>query len=292
MPSVIKQKIRNRVAGVMIVTVFFSSPCMAYASEITAEKIVELTNLSRSEAGLGKLTINDKLSLAARRKAEDMFKYQYFEHISPTGVTPWHWFDIAGYDYIYAAENLAIDFTTSEGAHSAFMKSTGHRENILGASYKEIGVAAVKDNFENKESIIIVEMFGAMKDQRIEAFFQEPAAEKNRILQTVSAEEEQPKIVKTETSEDKYEPVEDITVVTPIQTAPEEQNMTPEPETPSEEPGYGKIVEEMSSIKNIGTLKDAYTKDIYWKKSDGGVSLIVYSKAKLKHIIKNLLESY
>lgn len=287
----IERKFTSFVAGLMIVAVFFGNPCLAYASEITAEKIVELTNQSRKEAGLGKLTMNEKLSLAARKKAEDMFRHQYFEHISPTGVTPWHWFEAVDYDYVYAAENLAIDFTTAEGAHSAFMKSTGHRENILGASYKEIGVAAVKDNFEDKESIIIVEMFGAVKDQRIEVFFEESAPEKIEILQAASAEEEKkPEIADTRTSEDNYQPVEDVTVVTTIQPEPEMTESGAEIE--SEGAGYGKIVEEMSSIKNVGTLKEAYTKDIYWKKSDGGVSLVAYGKAKLKHIIKGLLEAY
>ena len=130
-------------------------------SRITPVEMLSLTNQSREENGLSGLTVNQKLVDAAEAKTGDMFRYQYFEHNSPSGVTPWDWIKTAGYDYRYAGENLAIDFVTAEGAHQALMASSSHRENILNWKYTEIGISVKRDIFEKSESTIIVMEFGA-----------------------------------------------------------------------------------------------------------------------------------
>ncbi|MCK4525186.1 MAG: hypothetical protein KAU07_02005, partial [Candidatus Andersenbacteria bacterium] len=101
-----------------------------------------------------------KLTEAAMEKADDMFEFQYFDHNSPSGSTPWTFIRSAGYDYIYAGENLAIDFVTANGAHKALMESASHRENILNSNYTEIGIAVMEGIFDGNKSIIIVEEFG------------------------------------------------------------------------------------------------------------------------------------
>ncbi len=131
------------------------------ASEITSEKLVELTNQSRAEQGIEKLTINQNLISAANSKAHDMFEHNYFAHTSPQKITPWNWIRQAGYSYQYAGENLAMDFVTSEAIHKALIASATHRKNILNANYKEIGIAVLSGNFEDRQTTIIVQMFGA-----------------------------------------------------------------------------------------------------------------------------------
>lgn len=145
-----------------------SQPQIVFASEITSERMIDLINRSRTEAGVFSLDVNSQLASAAEAKAEDMFRFQYFDHNSPSGTTPWYWIKQAGYDYSYAGENLAIDFVTAEGAHKALMESPSHQKNILNQNYSEIGVAARSDIFEETESIIIVEMFGSPR-QRTES---------------------------------------------------------------------------------------------------------------------------
>ncbi len=135
--------------------------CNAAASGITSEKLVELTNQSRIEQGIEKLTVNQNLISAANSKARDMFEHNYFAHTSPQEFTPWHWIRQAGYSYQYAGENLAMDFVTSEAVHKALIASATHRKNILNANYKEIGIAVLSGNFEDRQTIIIVQMFGA-----------------------------------------------------------------------------------------------------------------------------------
>lgn len=137
-----------------------SDVVLAVDLRITPAEIIDLTNQSRKENKLLNLVANEKLAGAAEAKADDMFKFQYFDHNSPSGVTPWNWIKAFGYDYRYAGENLAIDFVTAEGAHKALMASDSHRKNILNPNYTEIGVAARKGIFEKNESIIIVMEFG------------------------------------------------------------------------------------------------------------------------------------
>jgi len=136
-------------------------------SRITPTKMIDLTNRSREEKGLPILTVNQKLTDAAEAKAGDMFKFQYFDHNSPSGVTPWDWIKASGYNYHYAGENLAIDFITAESAHKALMASDSHRENILNQNYTEIGVAVKKGIFEKSESIIIVMEFGSPFEKKV-----------------------------------------------------------------------------------------------------------------------------
>lgn len=135
--------------------------------QITPAKMLGLTNQSRKESGLLALTVNQKLTSAAEAKASDMFEYQYFEHNSPSGVTPWDWIKGSGYSYRYAGENLAIDFVTAESAHKALMASDSHRDNILNQDYTEVGISVKKDVFEESESIIIVVEFGTPLQARV-----------------------------------------------------------------------------------------------------------------------------
>lgn len=131
-----------------------------FASSINAEMLVDLTNRSRSQNGIKPLKINHLLEQAAQNKADNMLEYNYFEHYSPLGLTPWDFIHAAGYNYTMAGENLAMDFQTSEGIHNAWMNSPSHEKNILRQDYEDIGIAAVKGEFDNKETTMVVEMFG------------------------------------------------------------------------------------------------------------------------------------
>jgi len=161
------QKIKNKnIYKIKFVIILFfalfqiGQARIAFSVSITSEEMIELTNASRTEAGLPILSINEKLSLAAQKKASDMFEFQYFEHNSPSGKTPWEFIKSTGYEYRYAGENLAIDFISAKGTHKALMQSLSHRENILNEKYTEIGIAVIEGMFEGSRSIIIVEEFG------------------------------------------------------------------------------------------------------------------------------------
>ena len=134
---------------------------LGYSSDITPVKIVMLTNRERQKAGLEQLRVNTLLNKAAQAKAANMLAFNYWAHVSPSGQTPWLFFKQAGYRYKVAGENLAKDFTDSESVVQAWMASPSHRDNILDARFRDIGVAVVKGDFKGVKTTLIVQLFGA-----------------------------------------------------------------------------------------------------------------------------------
>ncbi|KKR05684.1 MAG: SCP-like protein extracellular [candidate division WS6 bacterium GW2011_GWF2_39_15] len=132
----------------------------AQASSITAKNIIQMTNQEREKYNLGVLKENAKLNAAALAKANNMFKEQYWDHFGPNGESPWQFIKASGYVYIYAGENLAKGFKSSEGVVQAWMASPTHRDNILSGNYKEIGIATVNGNLLGEEIMLVVQMFG------------------------------------------------------------------------------------------------------------------------------------
>lgn len=167
------------------------------ASDITTNKIIELTNASRSETNESNLSLNEKLSRAAEAKADDMLAKNYFSHTSPEGVTPWKWIDGESYDYGYAGENLAMDFQSAEKMEDAWMKSPTHRANILNEKYKDIGVAVKAGSINGSETILAVVMFGSGDknnssaiDVKKEISKSDKAVEEKKNIPVLSAGEE------------------------------------------------------------------------------------------------------
>ena len=132
------------------------------AETLDPDKIIEWTNFYREQEGLDKLIANVNLAQAASDKVEDMFQKQYFEHVSPTGVSPDQLVLAAGYNYKVTGENLALgDFKDEKDLVDAWMASPGHRANILNPDYSEIGVASDLDEFEDRgKTWLSVQEFG------------------------------------------------------------------------------------------------------------------------------------
>jgi uncharacterized protein YkwD len=140
---------------------YISYPTEAQFAELTASHIFDLTNTSRVDNGANSLRLNALLTRAAKAKADDMIRLGYFDHTGPDGKKFWQWIKEAGYSYTTAGENLAMDFTTAESAHRALMESPSHRQNILKASYTEIGLAVAEGTLNGRETTVLVEYFGS-----------------------------------------------------------------------------------------------------------------------------------
>lgn len=135
-------------------------PNPAFFSSATAGRFLELTNTARTEADLKPLAINEKLTRAAERKAEDILAQDYFAHTNPQGKKFWQWLKEAGYRYAAAGENLALDFADADIAHQALMASRGHRANLLNNRYTQVGFAVKTGTFKGRTTTVLVEMFG------------------------------------------------------------------------------------------------------------------------------------
>ncbi|MBW7960001.1 hypothetical protein H3C65_00700 [Patescibacteria group bacterium] len=139
---------------------------LGFATDITSEKLLQLTNREREKNNLADLTYNDELAAAAYQKAQDMFNNNYWAHFSPEGKTPWDFILKSGYRYEYAGENLAKNFLFSDGVISAWMNSPSHRENILKPEYTNVGFAIVNGILNGEETTLVVQMFGRPLDSK------------------------------------------------------------------------------------------------------------------------------
>jgi len=127
---------------------------------IVANTLVDETNQNRVAASEPALAESPLLDTAAQDKANDMAANNYFAHTSPTGITPWDWFEQVGYGFTYAGENLAVNFSDSADVTSAWMNSPEHRANILNANFTQIGMATATGTYEGHPAIYVVEEFG------------------------------------------------------------------------------------------------------------------------------------
>lgn len=109
------------------------------------QEVIRLVNKARSENGLKPLEYDWELSRVARYKSRDMKDNGYFSHTSPVYGSPFQMMKSFGINYKSAGENIARGQSTPEEVMNSWMNSSGHRANILNASFTKIGVGYVAD---------------------------------------------------------------------------------------------------------------------------------------------------
>jgi hypothetical protein len=96
------------------------------------ERMVELTNQARREAGVGQLTVDTRLTSTSRDWACDMASKQDLQHDPNFG------------DSGAQGENVAFRSDAGDDValllHNQFMNSPGHRDNILNPRWSEVGI--------------------------------------------------------------------------------------------------------------------------------------------------------
>ena len=133
------------------------------SADIAFEELLILTNQKRAEINLEPLKLDDLLSQAASMKASDMFEKDYWAHNSPDGTTPWVFIKKAGYDYVYAGENLARGFSNASDVVNAWMASKDHRENMLSVNFEDVGFAVEGGELNGEDTVLVVEVLGGKK---------------------------------------------------------------------------------------------------------------------------------
>lgn len=107
------------------------------------QEVIRLVNEIRAENGLKALTYDWELSRVARFKSQDMKDNRYFAHNSPVYGTPFQMIRNFGISFRTAGENIARGYATPQAVVDGWMNSSGHRANILNASFTTIGVGYV-----------------------------------------------------------------------------------------------------------------------------------------------------
>lgn len=145
----------------------FLWPNEAYLSEITPEKIIQLTNEVRLSSNLNTLSENQLLTKSAYDKAYSILFSQEFAHnINNKKFSDW--IKDNNYNYSYVGENLAIDFATSEGIVNAWLESPAHKKNLINPRYQEIGIATVDGIFDEINTTVVVQIFGTPANMSVQ----------------------------------------------------------------------------------------------------------------------------
>ena len=103
-----------------------------------AQAVLAEVNAARAQNGLSALTLDANMNRAAAVRAAELA--QSFSHTRPNGSRGLTALNEAGVSYRTAGENIASGQQTAQAVVSAWMNSSGHRANILSASFGRMGV--------------------------------------------------------------------------------------------------------------------------------------------------------
>jgi uncharacterized protein YkwD len=129
-----------------VTTAFLSVFCVADEKiDPAVDSLLAIHNRERKQEKLGPLKLSPKLSEAAAIHARDMAKHQKLDHTGSDGSTVVDRVKCVGYICVRVGENIANGQKTVDQVMDTWMKSPGHRANIL-ADFTEMGAARVEDD--------------------------------------------------------------------------------------------------------------------------------------------------
>ena len=141
------------------------------AADALETKVLAELNAIRRRHGLAPVKLSKPLSAAADAHSRSMGMYGFFAHDSRDGSAFWkrvqRYYVPRGYRTWSVGENLlwSSGTLTAPVALTLWMKSPGHRKNILTGSWREIGISAVAVRsapgvFGGRDVVIITTDFG------------------------------------------------------------------------------------------------------------------------------------
>jgi uncharacterized protein YkwD len=127
----------------------FGAPVPAAADNIAAD-VLQLVNVARAKprhcgsmaiSAAPPLHLNDPLNRAAMAHAQDMLRYDYFEHAGHDGSNPGQRAAEAGYSYRIIGENIASGPETPQEVVQGWLASPGHCQNLMDSRFADMGIA-------------------------------------------------------------------------------------------------------------------------------------------------------
>ncbi|MEV6224335.1 CAP domain-containing protein [Nocardia fluminea] len=102
-------------------------------------QVLELVNRERVGAGCKPVQSDGTLQTAAQRHSDDMAARGFFDHVNPSGVGPGGRIEAAGYRWSTYGENIARGQESAAAVMAGWMKSPGHKANILNCAFTQLG---------------------------------------------------------------------------------------------------------------------------------------------------------
>lgn len=110
--------------------------------ERAVAEMVALINVERSNRGLPRLRLDDRISAAARAHAADMVSMGRLQHTGSDGSDGGDRLTRAGFVWTGWAENIGAGFFEPSVLFTAWMNSANHRSNLLG-DFTDVGAGVV-----------------------------------------------------------------------------------------------------------------------------------------------------
>jgi uncharacterized protein YkwD len=131
---------RCMLRAALIALALVASPAAAGPAE---DQVFALVNAARAKAGCAALQWDARLTAAATGHARAMAQQNFFGHTSKNGAGLRQRVNAQGYRYRSAAENISAGRRTAAEAMQNWLKSPGHRKNLLNCRYSQTGIAMV-----------------------------------------------------------------------------------------------------------------------------------------------------
>src|SRR3954469_19690389 len=145
-----------KITGALVLALLWSFVAQAQNLDTSKaeQRIFQLTNEARKDAGVEPLAWNEQAAQAARVHAKIMAEKQALSHQLPGEAVLRDRLGAAGIRFDAAAENVA-DAESADEAHDALMHSPPHRTNRLNPKYNSVGIGVA----ENNGQLYVVEDF-------------------------------------------------------------------------------------------------------------------------------------
>jgi uncharacterized protein YkwD len=141
-------------------------PSAANAAPVSAATLC-LLNRERAAHGLARLHEHPSLQHAATTYADLMVRETFFDHVSPAGSTMAQ--RIKRTDYLHNVRGWSLGENLAWGSGSAstpaqivnaWMRSPGHRRNVLDGAFREIGIGVATGAPTGRSGATYVNEFG------------------------------------------------------------------------------------------------------------------------------------
>jgi len=130
---------------------------MTASAQRVERALVDCANRERRARGIAPLSVHPALAGAAHAYARAMLRRRFFGHTDPSGRDPAD--RVATVDPAFGpfvGENLYLDARSAGEACRGWMRSTGHRQNILDPRYTVIGTGFAR----GRRGVYYVQVFG------------------------------------------------------------------------------------------------------------------------------------
>ena len=114
-------------------------------TDLAVQQFVRLVNAKRRSVGCPELKWDTRVAEIASAHSADMNSRNFFSHTGPDGKGPFERLHESKLTFTVAAENIALGPITGQEAYDTWIRSPGHRRNMLDRRFTRHGVGRVGD---------------------------------------------------------------------------------------------------------------------------------------------------